>query len=87
MLHHLAFKCWLVLAGFEMSDAQKVHASTAEHLVPSLEALRHKICSFLSEKNFWMIYFVLLLPGLQEHDAKILSTPKAKLPLHAIDSC
>ncbi|XP_052182802.1 uncharacterized protein LOC127795267 [Diospyros lotus] len=62
--------------GFEMSDAQKVHASTAEHLVPSLEALRHKICSFLSEKNFWMIYFVLLLPGLQEHDAKILSTPK-----------
>ncbi|CAL5339451.1 unnamed protein product [Camellia sinensis] len=61
---------------FVMSDAQKEHASTVEDLVPNFAALRHQTCSSLSEENFWMIYFILLLPRLHEHDAKLLSTPE-----------
>ncbi|XP_028105994.1 uncharacterized protein LOC114305071 [Camellia sinensis] len=59
-----------------MSDAQKEHASTVEDLVPNFAALRHQTCSSLSEEKFWMIYFILLLPRLHEHDAKLLSTPE-----------
>ncbi|CAL5400436.1 unnamed protein product [Camellia sinensis] len=61
---------------FVMSDAQKEHASTVEDLVPNFAALRHQTCSSLSEEKFWMIYFILLLPRLHEHDAKLLSTPE-----------
>ncbi|PSS08400.1 Biorientation of chromosomes in cell division protein [Actinidia chinensis var. chinensis] len=59
---------------FNMSDAQKEHASTIEHLVPSLADLSHKICNDMSEDKFWMIYFIFLLPRLHEQDAKLLST-------------
>ncbi|XP_057514370.1 uncharacterized protein LOC130796096 [Actinidia eriantha] len=59
---------------FNMSDAQKEHASTVEHLVPSLADLSHKICNDMSEDKFWMIYFIVLLPRLHEQDAKLLST-------------
>ncbi|KAL6974114.1 hypothetical protein U1Q18_028297 [Sarracenia purpurea var. burkii] len=69
---------------FNMSGAQKEHASIVMRLVPSLADLRHKSCNNLSEENFWMIYFIFLLPRLHEQDAKLLSTPEARLPFHAI---
>uniref|UniRef100_A0A5B6ZTE5 Putative BSD domain-containing protein n=1 Tax=Davidia involucrata TaxID=16924 RepID=A0A5B6ZTE5_DAVIN len=61
---------------FVMSDAQREHALTIEHLVPSLATLRRKLQSNLSVEQFWMIYFLLLLPRLNEHDSKLLSTPE-----------
>lgn len=60
---------------FEMSDAQKEHASTVEHFVPSLKALRADLHSYLGDEQFWMIYFILLLPRLSEYDFEALSTP------------
>ena len=32
----------------------------------------------MSDGQFWMIYFILLLPRLNVHDSKLLSTPKAR---------
>ncbi|XP_035549973.1 uncharacterized protein LOC108995594 [Juglans regia] len=61
---------------FNMSDAQREHASTVEHLSPSLAALRVKLQSYMSEERFWIIYFILLLPRLSEHDFGLLSTSK-----------
>ncbi|KAJ9163059.1 hypothetical protein P3X46_022774 [Hevea brasiliensis] len=61
---------------FKMSDAQREHASTAEHMVPSLTALRANLHSCMEDERFWMIYFILLLPRLNEHDSEILSTPQ-----------
>ncbi|KAK3038067.1 hypothetical protein RJ639_032046 [Escallonia herrerae] len=65
-----------------MSDIQREHAATIEHLVPSFAALRQKVCIYLTEEQFWMIYFILLLPRLNEDDFKLLSTPEASLFLH-----
>ncbi|PSS13880.1 Histone-lysine N-methyltransferase [Actinidia chinensis var. chinensis] len=72
-------ECWIDFPlsldiDFNMSDAQKEHATTVEHLVPSLADLSHKICNDMSEDKFWMIYFIFLLPRLHEQDAKLLST-------------
>jgi hypothetical protein len=61
-----------------MSDAQKEHASTVERLAPSLAALRVKLRSYMSEEQFWIVYFILLLPRLSEHDVELLSTSKAR---------
>ncbi|KAM7511567.1 hypothetical protein LguiB_010442 [Lonicera macranthoides] len=61
---------------FDMSQIQREHAAIIEHYVPDLKALRQKVCSDLSEDQFWMIYFILLLPRLDENDASLLSTPK-----------
>ncbi|KAG6662526.1 hypothetical protein CIPAW_03G249000 [Carya illinoinensis] len=61
---------------FNMSDAQREHASTVERLAPSLAALRAKLQSYMSEERFWIIYFILLLPRLSEHDFELLSTSK-----------
>ncbi|KAL5786372.1 hypothetical protein ACOSQ2_008764 [Xanthoceras sorbifolium] len=61
---------------FEMSDAQREHTSTIERLVPSFMDLRIKLCSYLGDNQFWMIYFILLLPRLDEQDFDQLSTPK-----------
>ncbi|XP_058112071.1 uncharacterized protein LOC131255388 [Magnolia sinica] len=62
---------------FDMSDAQREHASTVEHLVPSLAALKLTLCpSNMSEGCFWKIYFVMLHPILNEHDAELLATPQ-----------
>lgn len=61
---------------FIMSDAQSEHALTIEHLVPSIAALRLKLQSSLGEEIFWMIYFIFLLPRLNEHDFVLLSSPK-----------
>ena len=65
------------IADFNMSDVQKEHASTVERLAPSLAALRLKLQSYMSEEQFWIIYFILLLPRLSEHDFELLSTSKA----------
>ncbi|KAL2500675.1 BSD domain-containing protein [Forsythia ovata] len=60
----------------DMSDYQREHASEIERLVPSLVYLRQKISSQISHGKFWMIYFILLLPRLNEDDLKLLSTPE-----------
>lgn len=62
---------------FEMSDVQQEHALVVERLAPRLAALRMELCpSYMSENFFWMIYFVLLHPRLDKHDAELLSTPE-----------
>ncbi|KAG9141547.1 hypothetical protein Leryth_019057 [Lithospermum erythrorhizon] len=59
-----------------MSDSQREHSAAIEHLVPSLQSLRQKICSYMSEGHFWMIYFTILLPRFNESDRAYLSTPE-----------
>ncbi|KAE8707677.1 hypothetical protein F3Y22_tig00110377pilonHSYRG00042 [Hibiscus syriacus] len=62
---------------FDMSDEQQEHALAVERLTPSLAALRIELCpGYMSEGCFWKIYFVLLLPRLNKHDAELLSTPQ-----------
>ncbi|KAL3532294.1 hypothetical protein ACH5RR_005815 [Cinchona calisaya] len=58
---------------FDMSDSQRDHAANIGQLVPGLVSLR-QTCSDLSDGQFWMIYFVLLLPRLNEIDMELLST-------------
>lgn len=67
-----------------MSDVQREHAATIEDLVPSLATLKHEISNYLNEEQFWMVYFILLLPRLNENDSKLLSTPEARLCLHIL---
>ncbi|KAK9269119.1 hypothetical protein L1049_000888 [Liquidambar formosana] len=74
-------ECWIDFPlsldnDFNMSDAQREHASTIERLAPRIAALRVKLRSDMSDELFWMIYFILLLPRLDEHDTKLLSTPE-----------
>ncbi|KAK6941700.1 hypothetical protein RJ641_027077 [Dillenia turbinata] len=57
-----------------MSDIQREHAYVIEQLIPNLQALRLKPCTQISVKQFWIIYFILLLPRLNEHDWELLST-------------
>lgn len=59
-----------------MSDVQSEHALTVEQLIPDFAALRLKLCSSMREEAFWMIYFILLVPRLSEHDSDLLSTPE-----------
>lgn len=62
---------------FEMSDTQWNHATLVEQLVPRLAALRIEFCPVhMSESYFWKVYFVLLHPRLNKHDADLLSTPQ-----------
>ncbi|KAJ8753169.1 hypothetical protein K2173_017743 [Erythroxylum novogranatense] len=61
---------------FRMSDAQREHASTVEQLVPSFRDLRARLSSYVEDEKFWMVYFILLLPRLNEHDFEIFSTPQ-----------
>lgn len=61
---------------FDLSDAQQEHALAVERLAPRLAALRFDLCpGYMSEASFWKIYFVLLHPRLDKHDADLLSTP------------
>ncbi|KAI3473808.1 hypothetical protein Pfo_031387 [Paulownia fortunei] len=66
---------------FHLSDDQREHAANIDHLVPDFVTLRQKICSQMSDGKFWLIYFILLLPRLNEEDLKLLSTPQARLYL------
>ncbi|KAM3012884.1 hypothetical protein FF2_025814 [Malus domestica] len=61
---------------FSMSDAQREHVSAVLQLVPGFADLRARLCNSMSEEQFWMIYFLLLLPRLNEHDFELLATPK-----------
>ncbi|KHN14020.1 hypothetical protein glysoja_038076 [Glycine soja] len=52
-------------------------SDAVEHLTPSLAALRIELCpGYMSDGNFWKIYFVLMHPRLSKTDAAILSTPQ-----------
>ncbi|OMO57700.1 hypothetical protein COLO4_35178 [Corchorus olitorius] len=66
-------------AYFKMSEAQREHAENIEHLVPSVEALKVNLQHHMGEERFWMIYFILLLPRLNERDFELLSTPEARV--------
>ncbi|KAJ7944548.1 BSD domain containing protein [Quillaja saponaria] len=60
---------------FELSDAQQEHALAVERLAPRLAALRMELCpGYMSDNCFWKIYFVLLFPRLNKHDADVLLT-------------
>ncbi|CAN1764402.1 hypothetical protein LINPERHAP1_LOCUS9235 [Linum perenne] len=76
--------CWTdfplsLEADFKITDSQREHASTIEYIVPSLRALRETLQGYMSSEHFWMVYFILLLPRLDEHDMEILSSPQASL--------
>ncbi|XP_039012524.1 uncharacterized protein LOC120141812, partial [Hibiscus syriacus] len=71
-----SFYCFEI-SYFDMSDEQQEHALAVERLAPRLAALRIELCpGYMSEGCFWKIYFVLLLPRLNKHDAELLSTPQ-----------
>ncbi|KAL0924949.1 hypothetical protein M5K25_005810 [Dendrobium thyrsiflorum] len=62
---------------FDMSVAQQDHALVIESLAPRLAALRIELCpNHMSLGCFWKIYFALLHPRLNKHDAELLSTPQ-----------
>lgn len=61
-----------------MSNAQSEHASAIERLAPSLASLRVNLENHMGDEQFWMIYFILLLPRLNEHDFELLSTPEVR---------
>eukprot|EP01018_Ginkgo_biloba_P001886 Gb_20387 [translate_table: standard] len=62
---------------FDMSDVQQEHALAVERVAPRLAALRIELCpGYMSEGQFWKIYFVLLHPRLSKQDALLLSTPQ-----------
>lgn len=62
-----------------MSDVQRMHISTVEQLVPSISTLKIKLQSFMSNEIFWMIYFILLLPRLDQPDFELLATSEVRL--------
>ncbi|XP_006297797.2 uncharacterized protein LOC17893987 [Capsella rubella] len=61
---------------FELSEAQKAHASAIEHLVPDLVAVKNEVSSYMDDEHFWLIYFILLMPRLNGHDFELLATCK-----------
>ncbi|CAN1764398.1 hypothetical protein LINPERHAP1_LOCUS9235 [Linum perenne] len=76
--------CWTdfplsLEADFKITDSQREHASTIEYIVPSLRALRETLQGYMSSEHFWMVYFILLLPRLDEHDMEILSSPQSPM--------
>ncbi|KAI3790303.1 hypothetical protein L2E82_03252 [Cichorium intybus] len=83
-VHEISLRpeCWIDFPlslqhqDFNMSDIQKDHSSIIQQLVPSLTTLKHNILNYMSEQQFWMIYFILLLPRLNEDDHMLLSTPE-----------
>ncbi|XP_038716669.1 uncharacterized protein LOC120010056 [Tripterygium wilfordii] len=63
------------LDDFDMSDAQREHASAIECLAPRLAALRIELCPcHMTQSYFWKVYFVLLHSRLNRQDAEILSS-------------
>lgn len=73
---------FVFFADFDISEVQYEHASIIEQLVPSLADLRSRISSHMNDKKFWMIYFILLLPRLNEEDSELLSTLEVRYALH-----
>jgi hypothetical protein len=63
-------------ADCSLSNSQREHALAIEQLVPEFVTLRMKLCTYMNVEKFWMIYFLLILPRLNQHDFERLSTPK-----------
>jgi len=62
---------------FDMSDVQQEHALAVERLIPNLASLRLELCpGYISDGQFWKIYFLLLHPQLSKEDALLLTTPQ-----------
>ncbi|KAH0466909.1 hypothetical protein IEQ34_004147 [Dendrobium chrysotoxum] len=73
---------------FDMSVAQQDHALVIESLAPRLAALRIELCpNHMSLGCFWKIYFALLHPRLNKHDAELLSTPQGRQQNPRADLC
>ncbi|KFK39926.1 hypothetical protein AALP_AA3G307000 [Arabis alpina] len=73
--------CWIdfplsLNTEFELSEAQRAHASAIEHLVPDLVAVKNEVSSRMDDEHFWLIYFILLMPRLNGHDFELLATCK-----------
>ena len=68
----------IVFADFTMTGAQREHASNIERFVPSLARLRNNLRSETGDGRFWMVYFIFLIPRLNERDFEILSTPQVR---------
>ncbi|KAJ6699827.1 BSD DOMAIN-CONTAINING PROTEIN [Salix purpurea] len=74
-------ECWVdfplpLQNDFTMTGAQREHASNIERFVPSLARLRNNLRSETGDGRFWMVYFILLIPRLNERDFEILLTPQ-----------
>jgi hypothetical protein len=67
------------IAEFELSEAQRAHASAIEDLVPGLVAVKNQVSSYMDDEHFWLIYFILLMPRLNGHDFELLATCKVRL--------
>ncbi|KAK6156531.1 hypothetical protein DH2020_010779 [Rehmannia glutinosa] len=65
-------------SGLSIHKNSREHAANIDHLVPEFVTLRQKICIQMSDGKFWLIYFILLLPRLNEEDSELLSTPQAR---------
>ncbi|KAF8393152.1 hypothetical protein HHK36_021393 [Tetracentron sinense] len=64
---------------FDISDAQREHASTVECLAPSLAALRLRICpNYMNDGHFWMVVEAreLLLQKLQNRPNTLVENSK-----------
>ncbi|XP_076902219.1 uncharacterized protein LOC143556889 [Bidens hawaiensis] len=70
------FPLALLHKDFRMSKVQKDHTVAIQDLVPTLATLRRTIHNFMNEQQFWMIYFILLVPRLNENDRCLLLTPE-----------
>ncbi|KAL1218033.1 hypothetical protein V5N11_032879 [Cardamine amara subsp. amara] len=73
--------CWIdfplsLNSEFELSEAQRAHASAIENLVPGLVAVKNDVSSYIGDEHFWLIYFILLMPRLNGHDFELLATCK-----------
>ena len=79
---YASFCNWLLMikflcADFDMSDIQQEHALAIERLTPNLAYLRLELWpGYLSNGQFWKIYFVLLHPQLSKEDALFITTPQ-----------
>ena len=66
-----------LLTDFDMSHIQQEHALAVERLTPNLASLRLELClGYLSDGQFWKIYFVLVHPQLSKEDALFITTPQ-----------
>ncbi|KAK4265255.1 hypothetical protein QN277_026331 [Acacia crassicarpa] len=61
---------------FSMTHTQRRHALAIEELVPEFLTLRLDLCSHMNVETFWLIYFLMLLPRLNQQDSELLLTSK-----------
>ncbi|XP_010533314.1 PREDICTED: uncharacterized protein LOC104809117 [Tarenaya hassleriana] len=61
---------------FKLSDAQRAHTSAIEQLVPGLTDVKNEVSRCMNDEQFWLIYFILLMPRVNGHDLELLATSK-----------